>query len=101
MSGGPKCYAYHTLRGKTQIKCKGVTLNNKNAKTVTRESLKSLVDAFVKDRNSDAHVTAVTDTIVRDKKRLHLKNKTVSKKVRVVYNKRRVLPDYTTLPYGF
>lgn len=101
MSGGPKCYAYHTHQGKTQIKCKGVTLNPTNAKTVTHESLKRLLDAFMVNQNTDTHLSAVSDTITRDKKHFHLKNRTVVKKVKVVYNKRRVLSDYTTLPYGY
>lgn len=99
VSGGPKCYAYYTKQGKTQVKCKGVTLNDVNSKVVTHESLKGLVKAFVANR--DARLVAESDTIKRNKKRFHLRNETVVKKVQVVYNKRRVLPDYTTLPYGY
>ncbi|KAL3983293.1 interferon-induced GTP-binding protein Mx [Sarotherodon galilaeus] len=101
VSGGPKCYAYHTSLGKTQVKCKGVTLNAQNSKVVTHESLKGLVHKFVSNQVSDAHLVAVSDNIKRDKKKFHLKNVSVVKKLKVVYNKRRVLPDYTTLPYGF
>ena len=39
VSGGPKCYAYRTRDGKTQVKCKGVTLNAENSAVVTPESL--------------------------------------------------------------
>ena len=99
--GGPKCYAYLTWLGKTQVKCKGVTLNAKNAAVVTHEWLEGLVHAFVANQNTDAHLTTVAETIRRDKKKFHLKNETVLKKVQVVYNKRRVLSDYTILPYGF
>lgn len=101
VSGGPKCYCYRTMCGKTLMKCKGVTLNSHNAKIVTHETLKGLVEAFVSDRNSAEHVTTSHDNIVRDKKNFCLRNKTLLKKVQVVYNKRRVLSDYSTLPYGF
>ena len=102
VSGGPKCYAYNTLHGKTAVKCKGVTLNAKNASVVTPESLAGLVHAFVANQHTDMPPLITTsETIQRDKKKFHLKNATVLKKVRVVYNKRRVLPDYTTLPYGY
>ncbi|KAK9535950.1 hypothetical protein VZT92_005782 [Zoarces viviparus] len=101
VSGGPKCYAYYTRDGKTQVKCKGVTLNAKNATVVTPASLISLVHAFVANQNTNAHMMTVSDTITRDQKQFHLRNATVLKKVQVVYNKRRVLSDYTTLPYGY
>ncbi|XP_051811557.1 uncharacterized protein LOC127536113 isoform X1 [Acanthochromis polyacanthus] len=102
VSGGPKCYAYCTKRGKTQVKCKGVTLNVKNAAVVTHESLKGLVQSFLTNQNQQQqHVITEVETVRRDKKKFHLKNDTVHKKVKVVYNKRRVMPDYTTLPYGY
>ena len=101
VSGGPKCYAYHTQLGKTQVKCKGVTLNSQNASVVTHESLKGLVHSFVANQKTDSHMVTVSDTVRRDKKKFHLKNETVVKKVQVVYNKRRVFPDYSTLPYGY
>ena len=68
---------------------------------VTHKSLLGLVQAFVANQNTDAHVMTVSETIKRDKKHFHLKNDTVTKKVEVVYNKCRVLSDYTTLPYGY
>ncbi|KAK9528420.1 hypothetical protein VZT92_012582 [Zoarces viviparus] len=101
VSGGLKCYAYYTRDGKTQVKCKGVTLNAKNATVVTPASLVSLVHAFVANQNTNAHMMTESDTITRDKKQFHLRNATVFKKVQVVYNKRRLLSDYTTLPYGY
>ncbi len=68
---------------------------------VTHESLAGLVHSFVANQSTNDHIVAVSETIKRDKKRFHLKNDTVTKKVQVVYNKRRVLTDYATLPYGY
>ena len=101
VSGGPKCYAYCTKLGKTQFKCKGVTLNAENAAVLTHESLKGLVQSLVTDQNTQMHVITEAETIKRDKKKFHLKNDIVRKKVKVVYNKRRVLSDYSTRPYGY
>lgn len=101
VSGGPKCYSYRTRQGKTTVKCKGITLNANNANVVTHTSLSGLVHAFVANQNTGASVMTVSETIKRDKKNFHLKNETVFKKVQVVYNKRRVFQDYTTLPYGY
>ena len=82
------------------VKCKGVTLNS-NTAAVTHKSLVGLVQAFVANQNTDAHVVTVSETIKRDKKHFHLKNDTVTRKVQVVYNKRRMLSDYTILPHGY
>ncbi len=76
-------------------------MTDENASVVTPDTLAGLVHAFVDKQKPDACVMTVADTIKRDKKGFHLKNATVHKKVQVVYNKRRVLPDYCTLPYGF
>ena len=69
VSGGPKCYAYHTARGKTMVECKGVTLNS-NTAAVTHKSLVGLVQAFVANQNTDAHEITVSETIRQDKKAL-------------------------------
>ena len=101
VSTGPKSYAYHTRHHKSVVKSKGVTLNAANSKVVTQQTLKCLLDDFVNDRPQTLDITTTVDTIQRDKTKLLLKNATVVKRLRVVYNKRRVFPDYTTLPYGY
>ncbi|XP_041920140.1 uncharacterized protein LOC121684226 [Alosa sapidissima] len=100
-SAGPKTYGYRTARGKTCMKAKGVTLNAENSKLIRLDTLIGLVDHYVTDRDSTRHIRARTDNIVRNKKHLILKNKTGEKRFRVVYNKRVLLPDYTTRPYGY
>ncbi|KAL1280074.1 hypothetical protein QQF64_014674 [Cirrhinus molitorella] len=100
-SSGPKSYGYKTAKGKVCMKAKGITLNAVNSETVRLDSLIELVDQYVKGRDDSRHILAHADTIVRNKKRFTLHNKSVVKKFKVVYNKRVLLPDFTTLPYGF
>ncbi|KAL2102869.1 hypothetical protein ACEWY4_002037 [Coilia grayii] len=100
-SGGPKTYGYLTAQGKSCMKAKGITLNAENAQHIRLDTLVDLVHDYVKDRDSTRHVLARVDNIVRVKHNISLKNKSSVKKFKVVYNKRVLLPDYTTLPYGY
>ena len=100
-SGGPKTYGYRTALGKTCMKAKGITLNAENSKLIRLDTLIDLVDHHVINRNSTHHILAQADNIVRNKKDLTLKNKVDVKRFRVVYNKRVLCPDYSTLPYGY
>ena len=102
VSGGPKTYGYKTVKGLTCLKAKGITLNSYNTTIVNLETLTRLVDNFVRgEGGDDDHVLANADTIARDKRTFTLKNRVVSKRFRVVYNKRVLLPDYSTRPYGY
>ncbi|XP_067296541.1 uncharacterized protein [Pseudorasbora parva] len=100
-SSGPKSYGFRTCKGTVCMKAKGITLNAKNSQTIRLESLIGLVDSYVTSPNSGEYILAQTENIVRNKKTLTLHNKSVVKRFKVVYNKRRLLPDYTTLPYGY
>ena len=100
-SGVPKTYGYRTAKGKTCMKAKGITLNAENSKLIRLDTLIDLVDHHVADRDSTHHILARTDNIVRNKSHLTLKNKSDVKRFKVVYNKRVLLSDYTTLPYGY
>ena len=99
-SGGPKTYGYRTALGKTCMKAKGITLNAENSKLIRLDTLIDLVDHHVINRNSTHHILAHSDNIVRNKRQLTLRNKVDVKRFRVVYNKRVLCPDYSTLPYG-
>ncbi|XP_076873809.1 uncharacterized protein LOC143523314 isoform X1 [Brachyhypopomus gauderio] len=100
-SGGPKTYGYLTAGGKTCMKAKGITLNSENSKVIRLDTLIDLVDHYVVNRDSNHHILARADGIVRNKKNLTLKNKSVVKRFKVVYNKRVLLSDFSTIPYGY
>ncbi|XP_049332872.1 uncharacterized protein LOC125801098 isoform X1 [Astyanax mexicanus] len=101
VSGGPKTYGYRTLKGKSVMKVKGITLNYTNAQYVNLKSLTELVDKTFKNPDCDAEIMTSYNQIVKDKRGFHLKNKPQKKRFRVVYDKRILLPDLTTLPYGY
>ncbi len=100
-ASGPKSYGFQTSKGKVCMKAKGITLNAKNSQAIRLETLIRLVDSYVTSHDSTKYILAHTENIVRDKKTLTLHNKSVVKRFKVVYNKRRLLPDFTTLPYGY
>ncbi|XP_049338297.1 uncharacterized protein LOC125803858 isoform X1 [Astyanax mexicanus] len=101
VSSGPKSYGYRTRYGKTVMKVKGITLNYTNAKIVNLSSLIDLVDKSVKSPDCTDEIMTSNNQIVRDKRGFHLKNKSQTKRFRVVYDKRVLLPDSATIPYGY
>lgn len=100
-SSGPKSYGYRTAKGKVCMKAKGITLNARNSQAIRLDSLIGLVNGYVTSHDNTQYILAHTENIVRDKKHLTLHNKSVEKRFKVVYNKRRLLSDFNTLPYGY
>jgi len=100
VSSGPKSYGIAMTNGHTCLKAKGITLNPDNAQIVTLQSLIGLVCAYVE--NGDTKVLEPqSSTITRDKTHFTLRNRTIVKRLKIVYDKRIILPDYRTLPYGY
>ncbi|XP_039511243.1 uncharacterized protein LOC120466725 [Pimephales promelas] len=99
-SSGPKSYGFRTANGHTCLKAKGITLNANNAQIVTLQSLIGLVCAYVETGDTQ-ELFPRTETITRNKRTFTLHNRSIVKSFRLVYNKRVLQPDYTTLPYGF
>lgn len=100
VSTGPKSYGYQTTDGKTVLKVKGITQTFKNAQVVSFDNITDLVTGYLAKENDRCLLTC-HETIKRDKKGFHLKNTTVQKKFRVVYDKRQLFANGTTLPFGF
>ena len=100
VTGGPKNYAYKIARpdkdGNTTIcKVRGITLNYKNSLTINFDTIKDMVI------NNRDDVKTVKDDfkITRDQKRLLTVHQ--DKDYRIVFDKRVILQDYSTRPYGF
>ena len=95
-SGGPKNYTYRLSDGSHVTKVKGFTLNFRNSEIITP----SLVDEMV--RNPDGRKIAVPNARKITRNQEHgIVTRPESKHYRVVYTKRVLLDDGTTLPYGY
>ncbi|KAG1651986.1 putative DNA polymerase [Nymphon striatum] len=74
VSGGPKNYAYNTLKGHSVVKVRGITLNHDNAKLVNLSTMKDLIE------NQQTHVEIPDTKFVRSKKDFSIRTVASSKK---------------------
>ena len=101
VSGGPKNYAYRTKKGKTETKIRGITLDYAATGKLNHDVVRALVHLHV-NCDTDAKVTVdIPFKITRDKKEKKIVTKKMKKDYRIVYNKRVITENYTTLPYGY
>ncbi|EGT35888.1 hypothetical protein CAEBREN_04170 [Caenorhabditis brenneri] len=100
---GAKSYCYKEVLAndeeKIKIKSKGISLNSEAAKRVTMEKMETLVDEVI--NGSLRSVVEVPQQQVRRNRDHSVFFKEVQKRFRYTFDKRRVLPDGSTLPYGF
>ena len=108
ISGGPKNYAYRTSRGKECLKVRGFTLNYSASKKITFDTMHRLVSIFQPAKAKRQRILEEEPVVVinpkkitRDKRGKRLITKEERKKYQVVYDKRVLQPDFSTLPYGF
>jgi hypothetical protein len=107
-SAGPKNYAFTVVNDNSGIegeaiiescKVKGITQCHRTKDIINFKEMKKLVFDSVLN-NKQTEVTISEKRIQRT--RTHeVVTKDVSKTWRVVYTKRRLLPDFTTLPWGY
>ena len=95
VSLGPKSYAYQTNDLKTVTKVKGFTLNGQMEKVV---NFTSMVELLMK---GGLITVAYPHSLKREKRKFEIHECDLSKRLRKTYDKRRVNPDFTTLPFGF
>lgn len=98
ISGGPKNYAYKTVSGNEVCRVRGFSLDN-----VTNSLLinfNAIRDIMV-DKKTYSIRTVNPRKISRLSKKRKLYNRKEEKEYRMVYTKRRLLNDFTTLPYGY
>lgn len=101
VSAGPKTYAYRTRNEKKLVvKMKGITQTRECSERVNFDSMSKLVESYLSGMK-EAELETPQHGIQRDKRGFVLKNRTFQKKFRVVYDKRRLFPDGTTLPFGY
>ena len=97
VSGGAKNYAYRTADGKEVCKIRGFTLNCRNALSLNFTSMQELITTPEK-RNQKIQIED-PHKIVR--KEGHLYSIKQTKDYRVVYDKRSLMEDLSTLPFGW
>ena len=97
VSAGCKNYAYELQDGQQVCKIRGFTLNHRSSVQLNFDSMKDLVVTPSK-RDGVITVQEPHKIVRRDG---HLFSEPQTKDYRMVYNKRRLLKDLTTLPFGW
>ena len=98
-SAGPKNYCYLCDNGYVACKVRGFSLHGKNAQVINFDTMKELVTA---PQNSNmAYIIEEPSKITRMKNQSVIYNRAVSKTYRMTYDKRVLLDNYDTLPYGY
>ncbi|XP_022298821.2 uncharacterized protein LOC111107766 [Crassostrea virginica] len=95
MSGGPKNYAFETEKGQSVQKVKGITLNYRASQVVTLEALEKMIHQEIEDLQ-----VRYPHKIFRNS-RHELHTRPLAKTYQIVYDKRQVINDYHTLPFGY
>lgn len=105
ISAGPKNYSYRVFSPNEQqyhyvTKVRGFSLSSAASKHINFQSLRRQVHAFVKDEGRVIENNIVSSRIERTAER-QVVTKTCNKTHCVVYDKRVVNVDFTTLPFGY
>ncbi|XP_066296636.1 uncharacterized protein [Branchiostoma lanceolatum] len=96
-SGGPKNYSYLCADGSSVCKVRGFSLNYQNQQLINFDVMKDMIMGV-----GPENIDIVTERkISRDKKAKKVVNKREVKRYRLVYNKRVIQDNFTTLPYGY
>ena len=98
VAAGPKNYAYRTRAGKTSCKVRGITLAFRAAEKVNFESMVNMVESGDPQASITVHNP---HKIVRNVLDRTIQSCPQDKLYKIVYNKRVIQPDMSTLPYGY
>ena len=98
VAAGHKNYAYRTRACKTCCKVRGITLAFRAAEKVNLESMVNMVESG----DPQASITVQKPhKIVRNVSDRTIQSCPQDKLYKIVYNKRVIQPDMSTLPYGY
>jgi G:T-mismatch repair DNA endonuclease (very short patch repair protein) len=100
ISCGPKNYAYKLNTGELFCKVRGFSLNFSASHIVNLNSMKEALHCW-KNKLTKSDMITVKTMILRNKLQAIVYSKQVPKHYGVVYNKRIVLDNYETVPYGY
>ena len=97
---GAKNYAYKLNTGQVVCKVRGFSLNYSASQVVNMNSMRQVLHEWHNQKESPPMTTYKT-MISRDKYSTRVYAHQMAKSYGVVYNKRVVSQDYSTLPYGY
>ena len=97
---GPKNYGYKLNTSEVFVKARGFTLDHRASLILTFEVMKQKLMAWINNEKSD-DVIIQKDSILRDKWKVLVFNKLVSKRYSMVFNKRKALKNLTSVPWGY
>ena len=100
-SGGPKNYCYKTSGDKTEIKVRGITLDCTARQRVNFEVLCALVFLHAECGHTGKVTVDIPFRITRNTRTKEIQSKRMKKDFKIVYNKRVIIDDYKTIPYGY
>ena len=101
ISGGPKNYCYRTNTNKVETKIRGITLNCTARQKVNFDVIRELVHLHAVCKVNDKVTVDIPYKISRNAKTKNIETKRMKKDYRIVYDKRLIIDDYKTLPYGY
>ena len=101
VSGGPNNYSYRTNTDKVETKVRGITLNCTAKQKVNFDVIRSLVYLHAECNVTGQVSVDIPFKITRNTKTKNIETKRMKKDYRIVYNKRVIVDDYRTLPYGY
>ena len=101
ISGGPKNYCYRTNTNKVETKIRGITLNCTARQKVNFDVIRELVHLHAVCKVNDKVTVDIPYKISRNAKTKNIETKSMKKDYRIVYDKRLIIDDYKTLPYGY
>jgi hypothetical protein len=99
VSGGPKQYAYRTNSGDTVLKLRGFTLNSATSRQLNFFTMRAMVKEFIESKKRD-EIRVELSRIERTAQRTVLTRHS-EKAYAIVFDKRCLCDDGSSLPYGF
>ena len=99
VSCGPKNYSFRVNTGEVICKVRGFSLNYRSSQILNFESMKEALVAW--KRNEPKKMVTIKTEIIRNKTNGEILTRKIAKNYGVVYDKRIVLPDFTTIPFGY
>ena len=100
-SGRPKNYGYKTSGGKTEVKVRGIMLDCTARQKVNFKVICAMVFLRAECGATGQVSVDIPFRIMRNTRTKEIITKRMKKDYRVVYNKRVIVDDYKTLPYGY